>query len=130
MKKEKKPKSKTKLKKDLWKVFSVFIRRRDKGRCFTCGSTKEWKWQDAGHFIPKSICGEYLYFDERNVNCQCTACNRFRHGNLSYYSYYLIKKYGPGVIGELHRIKDASKSMPYSVMLSKYNHYKELNKNS
>jgi 5-methylcytosine-specific restriction endonuclease McrA len=88
------------LKKRLWTIFSLFIRQRDEGICFSCGKKDEWKKMDAGHYIPKTA-GLSVYFDEQNVNCQCTYCNRFMHGNLSAYALALRKKYGKNILEEL-----------------------------
>lgn len=74
---------------------------------------------DAGHYIPTSICGEYLYFDERNVNCQCTACNRFKHGNLTEYARRLVEKYGGGILKKLDKIKREQKTMSAVEMLKR-----------
>lgn len=90
------------LKAKLWKVFSEYIRQRDKGVCISCGKKDEWRNTDAGHYIPKTA-GLSIYFDERNVNCQCTFCNRFRHGNLARYAIALRIKYGPNVLEELDK---------------------------
>lgn len=116
--------SKVKIKRKLWKVFSEFIRRRDEGKCFTCSTQKDYKEMDAGHYIPTSICGEYLYFNEREVNCQCRACNRFKHGNLTEYARRLVKKYGAGILEELNNIKKEGKTMPATEMLKKVEYYK------
>jgi len=67
----KKKKTIGKLKKDLWKVFSLYIRTRDKGICFTCGRKAEGSGYHAGHFVPKSIVPLSLYFCEKNTNGQC-----------------------------------------------------------
>lgn len=88
------------LKKKLWKVFSEYIRQRDKGICISCGKIDDWKNTDAGHYIPKTA-GLAVYFDEKNVNAQCTGCNRFRHGNLSQYALALRRKYGETILEEL-----------------------------
>jgi len=88
------------LKKKFWKVFSEYIRRRDKGVCISCGKRDDWKNQDAGHYIPKTK-GLSIYFDEKNVNCQCTYCNRFMHGNLTTYAIALRRKYGEEILEEL-----------------------------
>lgn len=88
------------LKKNLWIVFSRYIRQRDGGTCISCGKRDNWKKMDAGHYIPKTA-GLSLYFDERNVNCQCTYCNRWMHGNLSRYAVALMKKYGDKILEEL-----------------------------
>ena len=99
-------KTKAELKKQLWRVFSRYIRIRDKGKCISCGKiAARWQDCDAGHFIPAGSCGIMLYFDERNVNCQCTTCNRWKHGNLSAYAWALERKYGAGMMEELWAIK-------------------------
>lgn len=42
-----------------------------------------------------------LRYDEKNVNLQCRACNRFDEGNMLGYHKGLIEKYGGGVIDYL-----------------------------
>ena len=64
-----------------WKVFSKWIRARDKNICFTCGGLGN----QAGHFIPRSI-SNYLYFSEDNVHAQCLRCNVFLSGNSDEYA--------------------------------------------
>ena len=96
----KKSKDRSAYKKRLWMVFSQYIRQRDKGICISCGKVDEWKNTDAGHYIPKTA-GLALYFDEKNVNAQCTSCNRFRHGNLSQYALALRRKHGEQILEEL-----------------------------
>lgn len=82
-----------KLKRIAWQLFSLFIRKRDSGRCFTCGRTGDISSMNAGHFIPRNG-HNATFFDEMNVNCQCVGCNLWKHGNLHEYSARLIKKYG------------------------------------
>jgi 5-methylcytosine-specific restriction endonuclease McrA len=90
------------LKKDLWKVFSRYIRERDGYICITCNKdlSLEKKNCDAGHFIPKTR-GNNIYFDEQNVNAQCTSCNRYQHGKLYEYAMRLEQKYGEGILQRL-----------------------------
>lgn len=110
------------LKNKLWKVFSEFVRRRDKGICISCGKQDRWKNTDAGHYIPKTA-GLSIYFDERNVNAQCTGCNRFRHGNLSAYAIALRKKYGPDILEELDRLRRQTRKispLEYQTLIEKY----------
>lgn len=87
-----------KLKKKLWKIFSLYIRQRDKGTCFTCGVKHPIKEMQAGHYI-HNRCD----FDEMNVNCQCIRCNHFKHGEGAIYAERLIKKYGPAKVDALRR---------------------------
>ena len=101
-KKRKKKNRKPQLKRKLWIIFSKYIRARDNYICFTCGKQLTPKNSDAGHYVPRSA-GLSLYFDERNVHCQCTYCNRFMHGNLSQYALKLVKKYGEGILEDLDK---------------------------
>jgi hypothetical protein len=91
-----------------WKKFSAFIRERDKGICYTCGDTKPWREQQAGHFIHGS---KYpvSYYDERNVHCQCIRCNHFLSGNLTVYAANLVRDFGPQILTELHAEKNIIK---------------------
>lgn len=95
-------------KRDLWKVFSLYIRLRDKGVCISCGKRGDIKEMDAGHYIPKTA-GLSIYFDEKNVHCQCTYCNRYMHGNLTRYALGLIEKYGNGILEELESKRNISR---------------------
>ena len=113
-KRTKKPKLKT-LKKKVWEIFSKFIRTRDNGICFTCGKKDIISKRTAGHYIPKNECGLYLYFDERNVNCQCSRCNLYMHGNLSQYALALRRKYGNDILEKLDEDKNKHKGLEYTV---------------
>lgn len=95
-------KSISKLKKELWKYFSLYIRQRDKFTCFTCGRKGEGSGMHAGHFVPKSIGGIALYFHEDNVHAQCYNCNINLGGN----HYIYGKKLGEEKAEELYRIKN------------------------
>lgn len=110
------------LKKELWGLFSEFIRRRDGGVCISCGKEYFWRKTDAGHYIPKTA-GLSLYFDERNVNAQCTYCNRWMHGNLAPYAIALRKKYGEAILEDLDRERHVVKKISideYKQLIEKY----------
>ena len=90
-------------KKNVWVTFSEYIRKRDADwrgncECISCGTTKHWKEMDAGHFIHNT---NACYFNELNVNAQCGACNRFKHGNLHYYKRNLENKIGTDAVKDL-----------------------------
>ena len=89
------------------KFFSDYIRKRDKGVCICCGDKKEWKYQQAGHYISRSCFP--LRFNEKNVNCCCVRCNVFLNGNYPAYSLAMMKKYGDNILYELDEIKKESK---------------------
>ncbi len=77
------------LKKKLWKIFSQYIRARDKNICFTCGRYGEGSGMHAGHFVPKSVGGNTLYFHEDNCHAQCYNCNINLGGNQYEYGMRL-----------------------------------------
>jgi hypothetical protein len=65
-----------------------------------------------------------LRYDEKNVNAQCRACNRFSEGNAIGYYAGLVKKYGSKVIEYLdikrHNVCKMGK-FEYELLI---NHYK------
>ena len=93
------------LRRKLWKLTSEFVRRRDRGRCFTCGKVADWKEMHAGHFHDKAICNPELYYHLKNIHCQCPGCNLYRSGNKAIYATKLVEKYGDGILTELWEIK-------------------------
>jgi len=114
-----KVKSIRELKKELWRIFSKYIRARDKNICYTCGNPG----QHAGHYVPQSK-GNALRFDERNVHCQCISCNSFQRGNLVKYALRLEKDYGNGILQELDRIKNTVYKPTRDELEKKIAHYK------
>lgn len=103
-----KKKTPAQLKKELWKLFSEYVRRTDAIRenniCFTCGVLRPWKMLHAGHYIRASA-GLSTYFDEQNVHPQCYACNIWRDGNSDEYALRLQRKYGENILNELNQRK-------------------------
>jgi Bacteriophage Lambda NinG protein len=99
-------KRKKNLKKEFWKIFSQYIRQRDKGICFICGLKRPWKKMQAGHCIPKVEGGLELYFHEQNVNCSCYRCNINLGGNGALYARRIKQVYGEEVLNKLYEIYD------------------------
>lgn len=93
----------TKLKKELWRYFSTYIRNRDKFRCFTCDVYATGSGMHAGHFIPNSVGGLGLRYDETNVHAQCYNCNLNKSGNWVEYRERMIKTYGEEAVLSLER---------------------------
>ena len=92
-------------KKEAWKVFSRWIRKRDNYICFTCGTKypeeEGWKMH-AGHFV--SRLHSATMFNEINVHAQCYACNIIKKGNAGEYAYRLIEKYGKNEFDKLVKL--------------------------
>jgi len=114
-----KKKTISKLKNDVWKIFSRYVRLRDclrttgspyYGECISCEETKHIRLLDAGHFIPKK---NGNYFSERGVNAQCRKCNRFLGANQLSYRRGIIERYGEGVDEELEA--EARKTKKFTI---------------
>ena len=86
-------KSISKLKKELDKWFSLYIRLRDATdeglvECFTCGKVAHYKkGMQNGHFQSRKHYN--TRWNEDNVKIQCPACNVFRYGEQFLFSKYL-----------------------------------------
>lgn len=100
MKKKKKVKPST-LRKKLEAVCNRYIRLRDKGICFTCGKYAEGSAYHAGHYIPKSICGINLRYDELNIHGQCYRCNIHLGGYGAMYDQRMRSIYGNEAVNAL-----------------------------
>jgi len=93
-------KSISKLKKELDKWFSLYIRLRDATdeglvECFTCGKVAHYKkGMQNGHFQSR----KYLTtrWDNKNCQVQCAGCNVFKYGEQYKFSLNLDVKYGKG----------------------------------
>lgn len=120
-KKRRDPDDKHLLDEKLWKVFSLYIRKRDKGICFTCGNRLEIKQCQAGHFFSRGH--HAIKYDEKNVHAQCLPCNVFKHGNLHEYHRNFIARYGQAAYDDLYSRKDdeAKRTVEwYKEMIEKY----------
>jgi hypothetical protein len=100
-KREKRENNTRLLKAKLDKVFSIWIRIRDNGVCFSCGDKKHWQEQQNGHYVSRSKMS--TRYDEQNCHCQCLPCNVFKKGNYPAYSEALINKYGVAIISILNK---------------------------
>ena len=103
----KKPTYKSRVK-ELDRVFSIYIRRKENNVCFTCGSTKN---SQCGHYVSRKYLS--LRWDELNCHCQCSSCNIFKKGNMDEYARKLELKYGFGILQKLAEIK--AKTVKYTV---------------
>ena len=110
VKTRKKRKSLSKVKKQLWVTFSIYIRMRDCllttgstewGHCITCQKRYSRDMLQAGHFIAGRHSSNL--FSEKGVHAQCYNCNINLKGNTLEYRRQIIKKYGEGADLELER---------------------------
>ena len=125
--KKKKSKSLSWYRKNLWTIFSLYIRKRDcdengYGPCISCGIVKHYKEMNAGHYHPQSL-GLQTVFVEKNVHLQCTWCNHALQSNQVEYAKALVKRYGEGILEELEPLKHGSLKLyksDYEEMIEKY----------
>ena len=98
-------KSISKLKKELDKWFSLYVRLRDATdegmvQCFTCGKVSHYKkGMQNGHFQSR----KHLTTRWHTKNCQvqCVGCNMFKSGEQYKFGLNLDAKYGEGTSEEL-----------------------------
>ena len=95
----------SKLKKELDKWFSLYIRLREANeygmiQCFTCGIVRGYKdGMQNGHFQSRKHLA--TRFDEENCQVQCIKCNMFSQGEQFKFGIHLDSKYGEGKAEEL-----------------------------
>jgi hypothetical protein len=90
----------SKLKKELDKWFSLYIRLRDATdegmvQCCTCNKVAHYKsGMQCGHF--QSRRHHSTRWNEENCQVQCIGCNCFKQGEQFRFSIYIDSKYGAG----------------------------------
>jgi hypothetical protein len=107
----KKQKKLSKLKEELWKVFSLYVKLKSSSdgencRCFTCGKAMKIGTSQcqAGHYYSRSGFPG-LYFNLINVHPQCFHCNINLSGNTQIYRERLISVYGEDAVLHLDSIR-------------------------
>lgn len=127
-----KRKSISTLQRELDKVFSEFIRRRDADKfgfisCCSCGKRVYWKQSHCCHFIGRQHIS--TRYDERNCHAGCNFCNTFDKEIHTYqYAKFIDKKYGVGYADRLllkSRQQTKYTWLEYSAMIEFYK--KQLN---
>ena len=96
----------SKLKKELDKWFSLYIRLRTcfngMVQCFTCGKVGHYKKLQCGHFQSRKH--HSTRWNEQNCQVQCVKCNMFGQGEQWKFGLKLNRKYGEGTSRELEEI--------------------------
>lgn len=96
--KKKKEPSIKKLELKLRSIFYPLIKKRDGNVCISCGHRCDGRNQQAGHYAKAELCNIVVRYDERNINTQCSGCNKWKAGNVLAYRNGMIKKYGIKVV--------------------------------
>ena len=94
----------SKLKKELDKWFSLYIRLRESEeglvQCFTCNKVSHYKsGMQNGHFQSRKHLS--TRWSETNCQVQCVGCNMFKAGEQYKFAINLDAKYGEGTAKEL-----------------------------
>ena len=97
----------SKLKKELDKWFSLYIRLREATleglcQCFTCGKVGHYKKLQCGHFQSRKH--HSTRWNEQNCQVQCVGCNMFKQGEQWKFGLKLNGKYGKGTSRELEEL--------------------------
>ena len=100
----KKKKTISKLKKELDKWFSFYVRLRaadnnGNNQCCTCGKVDNWRNLQCGHFVSR----RYLATRFHELNCfpQCVRCNIFKNGEQWKFGQFLDRNIEEGISEEL-----------------------------
>lgn len=118
-----KKKTNAKLKKELDKIFSLYIRRKyaDKNgeaSCYTCGKIYKWQELQCGHFVSRQHLA--TRYDERNVRPQDIGCNIFGGGRVATFATKLESEQ-KGMVTTLYRkAQEITKDFPYQAMIEEY----------
>lgn len=122
--KKKRPKSVSKLRKELDGVFSQYIRRKysdenEYGSCYTCGHKAHWKKLQNGHLVSRYYTN--TRFDEDNCRPQCYTCNMFRNGMIPDFSARIEKELGEGTTHRLYeKARITVNDYPYEEKIKEY----------
>jgi len=122
-------KSISKLKKELDKWFSLFIRLRFATKeglcqCVTCGKVAHYKEMQNSHFQSRKHLS--TRWNEKNCQVGCVRCNVFNYGEQFKFSIYLESKHGKGTAQELEYLAKQITKISRSDYEEKITYYKDL----
>ena len=117
----------SKLKKELDKWFSLFIRLRSATKegacqCFTCGKVAHYKKMQCGHF--QSRRHHATRWHETNCQVQCVKCNMYEQGEQFKFGLRIDNKFGEGTAQELEFLSNQITKVSRSDYEEKISYYK------
>lgn len=120
----KRPKAPTisKLKKELDRVFSLYIRKVHQPACYTCGV--RGKALQCGHFISRNYLA--TRYSEDNCRPQCIGCNIFGNGKPFEFEENLIVEIGRDRVDELKKRRNNVTILSTAWYQERIDHYKSL----
>ena len=123
----------SKLKKELDKWFSLYIRLREANeygmvQCFTCGIVRGYKdGMQNGHFQSRKHLS--TRFDEENCQVQCIKCNMYSQGEQFKFGLALDNKYGEGTAKDLEYLSKKTVKISTWKYEEEISYYKNLVEN-
>ena len=119
----------SKLKKELDKWFSLYIRLRHAqygglNQCFTCGKVDNYKKLQCGHF--QSRRHHATRWNEWNCQVQCVKCNMYEQGAQWKFGLNLNAKYGEGTSNELQMLAQTTVKITRGEYEENIRYYKTL----
>lgn len=81
-------------------------------KCCTCPLNLHWEKCDAGHFVSRQTSN--LYFDFKNVHCQCRNCNRLLESNHDEYRKFMIQQYGEELTDKYESLKFSESNLTHA----------------
>jgi len=120
--KKKKPVTQAKLKKELDRLFSLYIRAKYPKECYTC--RKVDVTLQNGHFVSR----QYLAtrWDENNCRPQCVGCNIYGNGKPLDFEERLKKELGEEFVEEMKLSRHQSLKLDRHWYAEQIEKYKEL----
>jgi hypothetical protein len=124
----------SKLKKELDKWFSLYIRLREANeygmvQCFTCGIVRGYKdGMQNGHFQSRKHLAT-RFSEDGNCEVQCVGCNIFRSGEQYLFSLRIDEKYGEGRAEELEQLARTTLKISRVEYEEQISYYKNLVEN-
>jgi len=104
-------------------IFSLYIRKRDKNICFTCGATLLTAIMQCGHLITRGR--RAIRWDERGSVCQCSTCNLMHEHYPEIFTAKWISKYGEGAYQDLVLASWDDKKFSLQILEDMISHYKD-----
>lgn len=118
-----KSKSLSKLKAELDRVFSLFIRR-NATNCYTCGKQGTPQTLQCGHFIPRQYLSVRWY--ENNCRPQCVGCNIWGKGKFLEFEEKLIQEVGADEVFKMKEERKVLVKLTREFYEREISHYKSL----
>lgn len=112
----------SKLKKELDRLFSLWIRSTHPKICYTCG--KQGVTLQCGHFIPRNIL--ITRWEPQNCRPQCVGCNLFGNGKILDFEDHLVREIGREAVDTLKASRFKIFKVDTVWYLNEIERYKEL----